>query len=133
VTTACETYLGLRHGPMSAVTGETLIVGFLSTDPGVRAYECDVLRELAQKELGLFRVITGHRVPPELILRSDVAIGYEAVADLGDDNLPVLDVIVGQMLAFFRCLREGLGPDSPSKSGVINRVVQNFALHSPAV
>jgi tagatose-6-phosphate ketose/aldose isomerase len=133
VTTACETYLGLRHGPMSAVTDETLIVGFLSTDPGVRAYECDVLRELSQKGLGLFRVITGHRVPPELILGSDVAIGYEAVADLGDDNLPVLDVIVAQMLAFFRCLREGLGPDSPSKSGVINRVVQNFALHSPAV
>jgi len=50
---------------------------------------------------------------------------------LGDDNLPVLDVIVGQLLAFFRCLQEGLRPDSPSESGVIHRVVQGFTLHLP--
>jgi tagatose-6-phosphate ketose/aldose isomerase len=48
---------------------------------------------------------------------------------LGDDNMPVLDVIVGQLLAFFRCLKEGLQPDSPSSDGVINRVVQEFTVH----
>jgi len=41
-------------------------------------------------------------------------------------------VVVGQMLGFFRCMREGLQPDSPSESGVINRVVQSFTLHFPA-
>jgi len=41
-------------------------------------------------------------------------------------------VIVGQLLAFFRCLHEGLRPDSPSEDGVINRVVQSFKLHLSA-
>jgi tagatose-6-phosphate ketose/aldose isomerase len=43
----------------------------------------------------------------------------------------VIDVIAGQLLAFFRCLEEGLRPDSPSEGGVISRVVQAFALYFP--
>ena len=53
VTAICETYLGLRHGPMSYVHEDTLIVSFLSSEPTLRAYEVDLLRELDQKELGL--------------------------------------------------------------------------------
>jgi tagatose-6-phosphate ketose/aldose isomerase len=132
VTTACETYLDLRHGPMSAVNEDTLIVCFLSTDPKVRAYESDVLRELTQKRLGLFRLIVGKGVPRELVGEKDVAISFKGADELADDNIPVLDVIVGQLLAFFRCLQEGLKPDSPSQAGVIHRVVQGFTLHSPA-
>ncbi len=44
--------------------------------------------------------------------------------DLADNDPPVLDVIVGQLLAMFRCLQEGLRPDSPSEGGVISRVVR---------
>ncbi len=131
VTTSCETYLGLRHGPMSAVHEDTLVVGFLSSEPRLRAYESDVLRELAQKQLGLLRLIVGEKVPQELIGAKDLAIPYQGAKNLGDDNLPVLDVIVGQLLAFSRCLAEGLRPDSPSATGVIRRVVQSFTLHSP--
>jgi tagatose-6-phosphate ketose/aldose isomerase len=50
---------------------------------------------------------------------------------VGDENCAVVDVIAGQLLAFFRCLEEGLRPDSPSEDGVISRVVQTFALHLP--
>jgi tagatose-6-phosphate ketose/aldose isomerase len=136
VMTSCETYLGLRHGPMSAVHDDTLIVGFLSSEPRVRAYETDVLQELAQKRLGLFRVIAGERVPEEILGDRDVAVPYESAHDeaaqaLADENLPVLDVVVGQILALFRCLAEGLHPDSPSATGVIQRVVQSFPLHLP--
>ena len=49
----------------------------------------------------------------------------------GDDSAPVIDVVVGQLLGFFRSMHEGLRPDSPSESGVINRVVQSFTLHFP--
>ena len=55
----------------------------------------------------------------------------QGLEQLGDENLPVIDVIVGQLLAFFRCMEEGLRPDSPSEDGVISRVVQTFALHLP--
>jgi len=116
---------------MSAVNEETLIVCFLSTEPQARAYESDVLRELAQKELGLFRLIAGKDVPSDLIRAVDVLIPYDGSQALADDNITVLDAVVGQILAFFRCLHEGLHPDSPSQSGVIHRVVQSFALHLP--
>jgi tagatose-6-phosphate ketose/aldose isomerase len=131
VTTSCETYLGLRHGPMSAVNEDTLIVCFLSTEPKVQAYESDVLRELAQKQLGLFRLIVGKGVPKELVCAKDMVISYQGAEELADDDMPVLDAVVGQLLAFFRCLQEGLQPDSPSQSGVIHRVVQGFPLHLP--
>jgi tagatose-6-phosphate ketose/aldose isomerase len=131
VTTSCETYLGLRHGPMSAVNEDTLIVCFLSTEPKVQAYESDVLRELAQKQLGLFRLIVGKDVPKELVCAKDLVISYQGAEELADDDMPVLDAVVGQLMAFFRCLQEGLQPDSPSQSGVIHRVVQGFPLHLP--
>jgi len=50
---------------------------------------------------------------------------------LRDENAPIIDVVVGQLLGFFRCLQEGLRPDSPSEDGIINRVVQSFTLHQP--
>ena len=131
VTTSCETYLGLRHGPMSAVNEDTLIVCFLSTEPKVQAYESDVLRELAQKQLGLFRLIVGKDVPKELVCAKDIVISYQGAEELADNDMPVLDAVVGQLMAFFRCLQEGLQPDSPSQSGVIHRVVQGFPLHLP--
>ena len=43
VWTFAESYLGLRHGPMSAIRPDTLVVAFLASDPLVRAYERDLL------------------------------------------------------------------------------------------
>ena len=129
VTTLCETYLGLRHGPMSYVDKETLVVCFLSSDPTIRAYEADLLRELDQKELGLLKLIIGEDVPKEVVRANDVVIECRGLREVGDQNAPVIDVVVGQLLAFFRCLNEGLRPDSPSEDGIINRVVQSFTLH----
>jgi tagatose-6-phosphate ketose/aldose isomerase len=131
VTSMSETYLGLRHGPMSAVHPDTLIVCFLSSGSPRRAYECDVVRELNRKQLGLAKLIFGDDVPPDLAERGDVVIECGALSKVGDDSAPILDAVVGQLLAFFRCLKEGLSPDHPSKSGVINRVVEDFELHVP--
>jgi tagatose-6-phosphate ketose/aldose isomerase len=131
VVTMTETYLGVRHGPMSYVHEDTLVVCFLSSDPTLRLYESDLLREFDQKELGLLKVIVGEDVPSDLVREGDVVIECQGSRRLGDENLPVIDVIVGQLLAFFRCMEEGLRPDSPSEDGVISRVVQTFALHLP--
>jgi hypothetical protein len=58
-----------------------------------------------------------------------LALMSDELAKLGDENSPVLDVILGQLLAFFRSLKEGLQPDSPSIDDVINRVVEGFNPH----
>jgi tagatose-6-phosphate ketose/aldose isomerase len=129
VWASCETYLGLRHGPMSAVHADTLVVCCLSSDPLVRAYEGDLIRELNQKRLGMAKLIFGERVPGELVRDEDVVIECAGLSSVGDDNVPVLYVLVGQLLALFRCLADGLQPDAPSRDGVIHRVVQGFTLH----
>ena len=131
VSTMCESYLGLRHGPMSYVQQDTLVMSFLSSNPKLRAYETDLLLELDKKGLGLLKVIIGEKIPVELIRGHDVAIECLGLSRLGDDDSSVIGVIAGQLLAFFRCLGEGLRPDAPSENGVISRVVQPFALYSP--
>jgi tagatose-6-phosphate ketose/aldose isomerase len=127
VFTQAESYLGLRHGPMSALREDTLVVAFLSSDPVVRAYEVDLLRELQAKGLGTRRVVVGAGVPPELAPAGSVVV--EGGPSLTDPELTVLDALTGQLLAFFRCLASGNRPDSPSAGGVITRVVSAFAIH----
>jgi tagatose-6-phosphate ketose/aldose isomerase len=124
-----ETYLGLRHGPMSFVHADTLLVCFLSSDPLVRAYESDLIRELNRKQLGMAKLLLGDGVDAGLASEHDAILEVPGIAELGDDNAPVLDVVAGQLLAFFRCRREGLKPDSPSEDRVINRVVEGFTVH----
>lgn len=131
VSTMAETYLGLRHGPMSYVHEDTLLVCFLSGDATARAYECDLMRELDQKSLGVLKLIVGDDVPADIVRQQDVVIDCPGLAEIGDDAVGVIDVLVAQLLGFFRCMKEGLRPDSPSESGVINRVVQSFTLHFP--
>jgi tagatose-6-phosphate ketose/aldose isomerase len=131
VSTLAESYLGLRHGPMAAVREDTLVVAFLSSNPVVRAYELDLLRELDRKRLGSSRVIVGSSVPPGLGTRQeDLVVDTAAAGALSDSDIVLVDVVVGQILAFFRCLGAGLRPDSPSSGGVINRVVETFAIHA---
>ena len=46
-----ESFLGLRHGPLSVIDSQTLVVGFLSSDARRRAFEIDLLTEIYDKEL----------------------------------------------------------------------------------
>jgi len=132
VTTLCETYLGFRHGPMSYAQDDTLMVCNLSCDSTVRAYELDLLRELDRKKLGLSKVIVGEDIPDSVVREGDEVIECQGLAELGDEETPIVYVVVAQLLAFFRCLEEGLRPDSPSEGGIINRVVEKFPLHTPS-
>ena len=132
VTTLCETYLGFRHGPMSFVQQETLIVAFLSSNSVLRAYEVDLLQELDRKKLGLSKLIVGEKIPAEVLRNGDAAIECPGIAELGDQDSATIHVVVAQLLGFFRCLEEGLHPDSPSEGGIIQRVVKKFSLHTPS-
>lgn len=129
VGTLAETYLGLRHGPMSYLNKETLVVCFLSSQPSVRFYELDLIRELDRKKLSPRRIIVGEDIPRDLLRPQDAAIDCPGLRSLGKEDASLVHVLAGQILAFCRCLREGLRPDSPSDTGVISRVVEEFPLH----
>jgi len=123
----CETYLGLRHGPMSFVTPDTLVLCLLSKDPVRRSYEADLIRELRTKRLGY---IVGIAAPGEFEELFDQVI--PAIAPETDDALRTPFEIIGpQLLGYYLSLRIGLNPDNPSPSGVINRVVSGVKIHSP--
>lgn len=129
VPTLYESFLGLRHGPMSYLDGDTLVVCFLSFDETTRSYEADLLRELSQKRLGLRKLIVGEAIPSDVLRSDDAVVECSGLKHLGDRNAVLVDAVVGQLLAFFRCIQEGLHPDSPSRDHVINRVVQRFPLY----
>jgi tagatose-6-phosphate ketose/aldose isomerase len=92
-----------------------------------------LLRELSQKCLGLRKLILGEAIPTDDMRNDtrndDVLIECGGLKQLGDRNAVLVDVVVAQLLAFFRCVQEGLHPDSPSRDNVINRVVQPFPLY----
>jgi tagatose-6-phosphate ketose/aldose isomerase len=128
VATMAETFLGLRHGPMSALNRPSLVVAFLSAQENVRDYEYDLLRELERKQLGLARVIVGESISAGVVGAGDLAIDLPGLNALGDTQRHMINVVVGQLLAFFLCLHLGQKPDAPS-AGVLTRVVEEFAIH----
>lgn len=120
-----ETYLGLRHGPMSFVKSDTFVLCLLSSDPVRRLYEADLLRELRAKKIGYLVGIADPAASEGLF---DAVI--PAVAPTANDALRTPYEILGpQLLGYHLSLRIGLNPDSPSPEGVINRVVQGVIIH----
>ena len=121
-----ESFLGLRHGPLSALDGDTLVVAFLSGDSRRRAFELDLLQEIQGKKLtGKFLIVAPAEVknPFTNTLRLQLS---ESISDL---YLPPLFVLVGQLLGLFASLREGLRPDEPSPRGAITRVVSHVTIY----
>ena len=132
VASMAETYLGLRHGPMCFLDDQTLVVCFLSSDPLLREYERDLIRELNAKGLGSRKLIAGAQEPGDGLCQDrDMAIEYAVPRDTTDDDMALLDVMVAQVLGFHRCREAGLQPDSPSLNQVISRVVGEFEIHRP--
>jgi len=120
-----ETYLGLRHGPMSFVKADTLVLCLLSSDPMRRRYEVDLIHELRAKKIGYLVGITDPTESEDLF--NDV---IPAVAPQADDALRTPYEIMGpQLLGYHLSLRLGLNPDNPSPNGLINRVVQGVRIH----
>ena len=125
---ATETYLGLRHGPMSFVKRDTLVMCLLSSDPVRRRYEVDLIHELRTKKIGYLVGIADPRESGDLF---DEVI--PAVAPEANDTLRTPFEILGpQLLGYYLSLRIGLNPDNPSPDGVINRVVQGVKIYHEA-
>ncbi|PYX49358.1 MAG: tagatose-6-phosphate ketose isomerase [Acidobacteria bacterium] len=130
VATLAETPLGLRHGPLSSVDGETLLVAFLSSNGRRRGYELDLLREIDRKRLGRVRAVVTVRGDNDASALADYPLSLNCAAGFPDHLRPVLDVMLGQLIGLFASMRCGLRPDQPSPDGTISRVVAPIKLYS---
>jgi len=124
-----ESFLGLRHGPLSAIDRDTLVVGFLSADHRRRAFELDLLQEICDKKLTEKCLVVTPFALPNGLNTFENTLNLELPQDISDLYLPPLFVLVGQLLGLFASLREGLRPDEPSPQGAINRVVSHVTIH----
>ena len=120
-----ETFLGVRHGPLSFLRPDSYVVAMLSSDPERRRFEEDLLHELQHKKLGHV-IVVGATKP-------DSALGQDFVPamapNLPDELRGPFEIVFPQLLAYHLSLASDLDPDSPSPDGVITRVVQPFSLH----
>jgi tagatose-6-phosphate ketose/aldose isomerase len=121
-----ETYLGLRHGPMSFLRADTLVLCLLSNDPVRRLYEVDLIEELRSKKLGYPVAIAGPGEHGRLFAEVIPAVLPEAP----DEFRTPFEILIPQLLGYHLSLRQGLNPDNPSPDGVITRVVQGVKIHS---
>lgn len=120
-----ETYLGLRHGPMSFVDAGTLVLCLISSDPKRRRYEMDLVNELRTKKIGR---LVGLAPADAHTSAFDVTVTTEA-SSLPDYLRTPAEIVFCQLLAYHLSLRFGLDPDNPSPGGVINRVVQGVRIY----
>lgn len=125
VATLPETYLGLRHGPMSFVERETLVLCLVSSEARRRRYEMDLVAELRNKGIGHTVAIAPAGLETGLF---DEVISTPA-STLPDHLRTPAEIVFCQLLAYFLSLRLGLDPDNPSPGGVINRVVQGVRIY----
>ena len=120
-----ETYLGLRHGPMSFLREDALVVCALSSDARRRRYELDLVQELQQKNLGR-RIALG---PIEASGGLFQHVIRTEASNLPDYLRTPAEVVFAQLLGYHLSLRLGLDPDNPSPSGIINRVVEGVRIY----
>ncbi len=126
VIALAETYLGLRHGPLSVVDADTVVLCFLSSDAERRRYEVDLVGELRAKNIGRL-IALGAPATTERGLFHDVV--ETPAARLPDHFRTPAEIVFPQLLAYHFSLALGLDPDNPSPAGVINRVVQGVTIY----
>jgi len=130
-----NTFLDVRHGPKAVINKQTLVVAFLSSDPYVRRYELELLKEIRQQELGKMTILVGQAIDYEVGRFGDevIEINLNSQSMLPDALTPPVYVMIGQLLGLFKSLHLGFKPDSPSKTGVIHRVVQGVKVYDPKI
>lgn len=130
IHTIAQSALGLRHGPLSSLDKDTLVVAFLSGDEPRAQYEIDLLTELRAKQLGSRMIVVAPAQDSRLTKLTPNVLSLDAPKGFPDRCRPPVDVIIGQLLGLFFSIHNGMTPDSPSPSGVISRVVSHVKIYS---
>ncbi|MBA2524938.1 MAG: tagatose-6-phosphate ketose isomerase, partial [Pyrinomonadaceae bacterium] len=116
----------LRHGPLSWLNHDSLVIGFLSNYADKLRIELGLLEELNKKRAAKSILAV---LPQEHVNLSEY-VDYKLILDipewLHDNYRPPVDVLFAQCLGLFASLRRQLKPDAPSADGKIQRVVSQI-------
>jgi tagatose-6-phosphate ketose/aldose isomerase len=130
IVTLSETFLGARHGPLSAIDHETLLVGFVSGDRRRRSFELDLLEEIRDKKLAKGIAVIASKVSPNEEQRlAKIGVILPLELSVGDCYRPPIDIFIGQLFGLFASIKLGLKPDAPSPGGAISRVVSKVRIY----
>jgi tagatose-6-phosphate ketose/aldose isomerase len=135
LVTFSESFLSVRHGPLSGVDRQTLLVGLLSRDLRKQKYELDLLKEIKAKRIGSTQCVVCQKIPKGQKVLANHWVESETTRSprVLDEFRAPLDVLFAQMLGLFSSLHHGLSPDQPSKRGVIGRVVRGVKIYPERV
>lgn len=129
VATFFESPLGFRHGPKSIISDQTLTVFYLSSDPYIRRYEMDLVKELSgQRHKNRLLATSGGEDPQIDTLVNEYYVFSEKAA-IEDAYTALLDVVGAQILALLKSLKNGIKPDDPCPTGEVNRVVKGVTIY----
>jgi tagatose-6-phosphate ketose/aldose isomerase len=126
VVAVSDSSLGFRHGPKTIINGKTLVILMLSNATYARAYDLDLLRELArERRAGAVLALAGRADG----IGSVESLIMPGMSDATDLELAPLYVLFAQGFALLQSLALGLTPDRPDPAGTVNRVVQGVTIH----
>jgi tagatose-6-phosphate ketose/aldose isomerase len=127
VAAISDTPLGVRHGPKTFITADTLVFVMLSSDPRTRRYDLDLLNELrTDARAGRVIAITGSAPAAGDSQASSESLQVDGASDAA---LCFPYLACGQLYALHRSLILGNTPDQPSRSGTVSRVVRGVTIH----
>lgn len=126
IATMYESPVGFRHGPKSLINQDTVVLVFGSADTYTKAYDLDLVREVA-----------GDGIVRRLVLLTDREEQLEGVEQvvlstqepLGDSYRIFPYIVYAQLFALLSSLKVKNRPDTPSPTGTVNRVVQGVIIH----
>ncbi len=129
IMTTYDTTMGFRHGPKSVICPGSLGVIYLSDDPYTRKYDLDIIREMSPERNGNRLLAVSSYDDPEAEKLADYFISFGNENRYGNVFLGLEYVNVGQCLALLKSIKTGVRPDTPSPTGLVNRVVKGVTIY----
>ncbi len=131
VMCAFNSFLGFRHGPRAIVNDKTLLVYLFSDDDYSRKYEYDLVRQINDSVKGMAQIAVSHMplTIEQVAFDLDVRFGSASDSTTEIEYLCVAEIMLAQLLGFYKSLNLGLDPDAPSLSGTISRVVEGVIIY----
>lgn len=129
VMTTFDSTMGFRHGPKSVVCPGSLDVIYLSDDPYTRQYDLDIIRELSPERNGNRIMAVSSYADPEVEKLVDYFVTFENKDRYDNVFLGLEYINIAQCIAMLKSISMGVKPDTPSPSGVVNRVVKGVTIY----